>query len=489
MKQNNKGGSMYKTVNLLVVDDDESLIKVFDRVAREQGLTVMLCRNGVEALEYLNKNVVEVAVVDIKLPGYNGMQILEYVKRNQFPTEVIMMTGLGSVETAVNAIKLGAYDYITKPFDDINKVVVLINKALEKYRLVQKIRRLERQNVDQFSYEEMVGKSRKMQEVFNTVDSIAGTTSTILILGESGTGKELVARAVHQRSKRKDKPFVVINCASLSEHLLESELFGHKKGSFTGAINDKRGLFEEADNGTIFLDEIGEIPQLIQVKLLRVLQEGEMRPVGGNQSKKVDVRVIAATNRDLQQNVKDGRFREDLFYRLNVISVTLPPLRERPEDIPLLAYHFLEKYRKKMEKNVSKISVDALQSLQNYRWVGNVRELENVIERAVVLVNGDTINAKDLPSKVLGDAFYLGSEDGGEGADLSQFDYQEAKNRALWAFNRNYLTNLLRQSSGNLSSAASKAGMDRSNFKKIIRKYNVEIIEYKKKRFERETEE
>jgi DNA-binding NtrC family response regulator len=480
---------MYKTVNLLVVDDDESLVKVFERVAKEQGLSVMLCRNGVEALEFLNKNVVEVAVVDINLPGYNGMQILEYIKRNQFPTEVIMMTGLGSVETAVNAIKLGSYDYITKPFEDINKVIVIINKALEKYRLVQKIKRLERQTTDQFSYEELVGKSRKMQDVFGTIDSIAGTTSTVLILGESGTGKELVARAVHKRSKRKDKPFVVINCASLSEHLLESELFGHKKGSFTGAIADKRGLFEEADNGTIFLDEIGEIPQLIQVKLLRVLQEGEMRAVGGNQSKKVDVRVIAATNRDLQQNVKDGHFREDLFYRLNVISVTLPSLRERPEDVPLLGYHFLEKYRKKMEKNVTKISVDALQSLQSYRWVGNVRELENVIERAVVLVNGDTITSRDLPPKILGDAFYLSGEEGSESSDLSQFDYQEAKNRALWAFNRSYLANLLRQANGNLSSAASKAGMDRSNFKKIIKKYNVEILEYKKKQSSKSTEE
>jgi len=480
---------MYKTVNLLVVDDDESLVKVFERVAKEQGLTVALCRTGVEALEYLNKNVVEVAVVDINLPGYNGMQVLEYIKRNQFPTETIMMTGVGNVETAVNAIKMGAYDYITKPFEDINKVVVLINKALERYRLMQKIRRLERQSSDQISYEELVGKSRNMQDVFSTIDSIAGTTSTVLVLGESGTGKELVARAIHKRSKRKDKPFVVINCAALSEHLLESELFGHKKGSFTGAISDKRGLFEEADNGTIFLDEIGEVPPLIQVKLLRILQEGEMRPVGGNQSKKVDVRVIAATNRDLQQFVKDGMFREDLYYRLNVISITLPPLRDRPEDIPLLSYHFLEKYRKKMEKEVTKISVDALQSLQSYRWVGNVRELENVIERAVVLVNGDTITARDLPPKILGDAFYLTSDESGDSSDLSKFDYQEAKNRALWAFNRSYLSNLLRQANGNLSSAATKAGMDRSNFKKIIKKYNVEIMEYKRKQGGKTTEE
>lgn len=480
---------MYKTVNLLIVDDDDALVRVFERVAKEQGLSVAIARNGVDALEYLNKQVVEVAIVDINLPGYNGMQVLEYVKRNQFLTEVIMMTGVGSVETAVNSIKLGANDYITKPFDDINKVIVIINKALEKYRLVQKIRRLERQTTDTFSFEELVGKSRKMQEVFNTIDSIAGTTSTVLILGESGTGKELVARAVHKRSKRKDKPFVVINCAALSEHLLESELFGHKKGSFTGAINDKKGLFEEADGGTIFLDEIGEVPSLIQVKLLRVLQEGEMRAVGGNQSKHVDVRVIAATNRELQQFVKDGGFREDLYYRLNVISITLPPLRERPEDVPILAYHFLEKYRNKMEKEVTKISVDALQSLQSYRWVGNVRELENIIERAVVLVNGDTITARDLPPRLLGEAFYITAEDGGsESGDLCQFDYQEAKNRAMWAFNRSYLANLLRLANGNLSNAAGKAGMDRSNFKKIIKKYNVEVLEFKKKRSGKEAD-
>lgn len=476
---------MFKKTNLLIVDDDDALVKVFERVARDEGLTVDVARSGTEAIECLNRQVVEVAVVDVNLPGYSGLQLLEYIKSNQFSTEVVIITGVGTVETAVRAIKAGAYDYLTKPFEDITKVVMVINKALERFALMQKIRRLERQgNADKYAFEEIVGKSRRMQEVFNTIDSVAGTTSTVLILGESGTGKELVARAVHQRSKRERKAFVVINCAALPEQLLESELFGHVKGSFTGAVVDKKGLFEEADGGTLFLDEIAEIPLSTQVKLLRALQEGDIRPVGGNHGKHVDVRVIAATNRELAQMVKDGRFREDLYYRLNVISVTLPPLRERPEDIPLLAYHFLQKYCAKMEKTVTKIAVDALQVLQNYPWVGNVRELENVLERAVVLVGGDTVTVRDLPPRVLGESFYLAEEP--VPSDLSQFNYQDAKDRALWAFNRAYLANLLRQTSGNLSYAAQKAGMDRSNFKKIVKKFNIDLDEFRKKMARRE---
>ncbi|MBI4365452.1 MAG: sigma-54-dependent Fis family transcriptional regulator [Deltaproteobacteria bacterium] len=470
---------MYKHVNLLIVDDDEALVKVFERVAKDEGLSVAVARTGTEALERLNREPVEVAVIDINLPGYSGIQLLEYLKANNFPTEVVIITGVGTVETAVKAIKMGAYEYLTKPFEDITKVILVINKALEKYHLMQKIRRLERQRSDKYMFEGIVGKSRKMQEVFNVIESIAGTMSTALILGESGTGKELVAQAIHRRSKRAEKPFVVINCAAIPEQLLESELFGHRKGSFTGAIQDKKGLFEEANNGTIFLDEIGDLPVATQVKLLRVLQEGEIRPVGGNHSSHVDVRLIAATNRDLEQLVREGKFREDLYYRLNVISINLPPLRERNEDIPLLTYHFLQKYSKRLEKSVSKVAIDALQALQNYSWVGNVRELENVIERAAVLVNGDTVTIRDLPPRILGESFYLAEEP--VTSDLSQFKYQEAKERALWAFNRAYLGNLLRQTGGNLSYAAAKAGMDRSNFKKIVRKFHVDLEEYKKK--------
>ncbi len=468
---------MFKTFNLLIVDDDSALVKVFERLAKDSQWTYEVARSGTEAIEKMNKSVFEVCILDIKLPGYNGMQVLEYIKSNQFTTETIMITGVGSVESAVHAIKLGAYDYLTKPFDDIQKVVLIISKALERYRLLQKIRHLEKQSDDKFAYEGIVGKSRKIQDVFNTIDNIAATTSTVLISGESGTGKELVARAIHRKSARKSKPFVIINCAALSEHLLESELFGHKKGSFTGAIQDKKGLFEEADKGTIFLDEIGEIPPSTQVKLLRVLQDGEMKSVGGNQSKIVDVRLIAATNKNLQVMVKEGTFREDLYYRLNVITLVLPALRERSEDITLLTYHFLEKYNRKINKSVNKISVDALQALQSYKWEGNVRELENVIERAVVLVKGDEVTARDLPSNVLGDSFYL--VEGIADNDLSQYPYHDAKDKAMIVFNKSYLANLLRQCKGNISAAASKAGMDRSNFKKILKKYEVDVGEIK----------
>lgn len=478
---------MYKSVNLLVVDDDESLIKVFERVAKEQEWSIIVARNGIEAIEYLNKNVIEVAVVDLNLPGYTGMQILEYVKNNSFPVEMIMITGVGTVETSVQAIKMGAFDYLLKPFDDILKVINVISRAMERHRLLQKLKRFENQATDKFSYEGIVGKSKKIQEVFNVIDNISASSSTVMILGESGTGKELVARAIHERSKRADKPFVVINCSAIPEQLLESELFGHKKGSFTGAVSDKKGLFEEADTGTVFLDEIGEVPSSIQVKLLRVLQEGEVRPVGSNVNQHVDVRLITATNRDLVQLVHENRFREDLYYRINVIGIQLPPLRDRPEDIPLLAYHFLQKYCKKMNKEIKHISIDALQTLQNYGWVGNVRELENVIERAVVLVTNDTIQARDLPPRVLGESFYL-VDDGGA-TDLTQFNYQDAKDRALRSFNFSYITNLLKQTDGNISVAAEKAGVDRSNFKKIVNKYNIDVDEFKKRKNRKKQEE
>lgn len=465
---------MFKKTNLLIVDDDPALVRVFERLARDRHWTYASAKTGNEAMEFLNRQIFQVAVVDIKLPGYTGIQLLEYIKRNSIATEVMMITGVGTIETAVHAIKEGAYDYLTKPFDDIEKVAVVIEKAMERYSLMMQIKSLERQTTGQYVYEGIIGRSHKMQEVFSTIDNVAITVSTILITGESGTGKEMVARAIHNRSPRHHKPFVVINCAAIPEQLLESELFGHKRGSFTGAIADKKGLFEEADGGTVFLDEVGEIPPSIQVKLLRVLQEGEVRPVGDVVSRHVDVRLLAATNQDLVQAVKEGRFREDLYYRLNVISVLLPPLRDRADDIPLLTYHFLEKYSKKTGKRVDKISIDAISALQSYSWIGNVRELENVIERAVVLVVGDTIAARDLPPRILGESFYLFEEGG---TDLTQYSYREAKQRMLVSFNRAYLRNLLKQASGNISFAAEKAGMDRSNFKKLLKKFGVDATD------------
>lgn len=468
---------MYKGIQLLIVEDDESMAKVLERLAKDHNWTYRVAKTGADALEIFNSEIVEAALIDIKLPGFNGMQILEHLKKNHFATEVIIITGVGTVESAVAAIKLGAYDYLTKPFDDIHQVASLVEKARERYHLVQKIKKLERQSTDQYQFEDIVGKSPKMQEVYHLIENIAPTHTTVLISGESGTGKELVAAAIHRRSHRKDKPFIVINCAAIPEQLLESELFGHKKGSFTGAIADKRGLFEEANGGTLFLDEIGEIPVSVQVKLLRVLQEGEIRAVGSNISRRVDVRLLTATNKDLQLLIKEGRFREDLYYRIHVIGMHLPALRDRPEDISLLAYHFLKKHSARLSKKVEKFSVDVLQTLQNYEWIGNVRELENVIERACVLVQGDTIHIKDLPPQVLGSSFYLADETGTK--DLTQYPYQEAKDRAVGSFNRSYLTSLLKQTDGNISTASERAGMDRSNFKKIIKRYNIDVAEFK----------
>ncbi len=471
---------MFKPINILIVDDDPAMAKVFEKIAREEGWSYVTAHNGNDAIEHLNKESVEVAMVDIALPGYNGMQILEYITQNKIQTEVLIMTGVGSVEMAVQAIKMGAFDYFTKPFSDINKITHAIKMAMEHRRLLQKLHHMERSSSEGEPFEGMIGKSRKMIEVFDLIDNVATTNSTVLILGESGTGKELVAQALHNRSRRSDRPFVVINCSAVPEGLLESELFGHRKGSFTGAIADKKGLFEEADGGTIFLDEVGDIPPAIQVKLLRVLQEGEIRSVGENESRRVDVRIVAATNRNLSEMVAEGKFREDLFYRLNVITIDLPPLRERMEDVPPLAYHFLQKYSKKAGKELTGFSVDAMTAMQRYKWVGNVRELENIVERASVLTSTGVINARDLPPRVLGDSFYLTQED--IPADLWQFSYQDAKERAFMAFNKAYLTGLLRQSKGNVSYAAAKAGMDRSNFKKILKKTNINLEEFKKNR-------
>ncbi|MFH1654586.1 MAG: sigma-54 dependent transcriptional regulator [Pseudomonadota bacterium] len=463
--------------NLLVVDDDRTLTKVFEKLSKDHTWSYSVAMTGTEARDLLGQNFFEVALIDVRLPGFTGIQILEYIKQNNLPTEVVIMTGLGTVETAVDAIKKGAYDYLTKPFDDIERVARVIEKAMERNRLVRRLHILERKSPTEVEYEGIIGKSPRMQEIYATIDAIAPTPSTVLILGESGTGKELIARAIHRRSTRVDKPFVVINCAAIPSELLESELFGHKRGSFTGAIMDKKGLFEEADGGTVFLDEIADIPPNIQVKLLRVLQEGEIRAVGENNSQQVDVRIVAATNVDLVKAVHDGRFREDLFYRLNVIGINLPPLRERLDDIPILAQHFLDKYNKRANKSITTISIDAMQSLQHYRWVGNVRELENIIERAVVLTRDNVIRAQDLPSKVLGDSFYQVAEEVKE--DITHLSYRLAKEKALSAFNRAYITALMKDAKGNISIAADKAGMDRSNFKKLIKRYKMDIGKFR----------
>jgi DNA-binding NtrC family response regulator len=454
---------------ILIIDDERVMLRAWERILTGENYQVETCDNGVEGLARAQQEAFDVVLLDIMMPNISGMDVLRELKAKVPELEIIMMTAYATIDTAVAAIKLGAYDYLVKPFENIDSVVNVVRRAVERRRLIDRNRQLESELEVRDRFEGMVGSSLKMRDVFKLVEGVAYSSASVLIQGESGTGKELVAKAIHYRSPRKDRAFVVINCSALTETLLESELFGHVKGAFTGAIANKKGLFELADGGTIFLDEIGEIPPATQVKLLRVLQEGEVKRVGSNETVRVDVRVVAATNSDLQEGMKRGTFREDLFYRLNVISIQLPPLRERREDIPLLAYHFLRKYSERMGKKIERIAPEALALLQAYRWAGNVRELENVIERAVVLQHGDTVVPSDLPPHIA-QVTQVGLDDH---KSLSNLPYKKAKRMALVAFERRYLTSLLSRSGGNISQASRAAGLDRSNFRRILKKYNL----------------
>jgi DNA-binding NtrC family response regulator len=411
-----------------------------------------------------------VAVLDINMPNITGMELLRAFKQTRPDVEVVMMTAYATVETAVEAVKAGAYDYLTKPFESIDDLTLTVGKAAERRALRTRTRNLEEQISVREKFEELVGQSAQMRAVFKLVQTVSHSSATVLIHGESGTGKELIARAIHYRSPRKDKPFVAINCSALTETLLESELFGHVRGAFTGALANKQGLFEAANGGTIFLDEVGDLPQATQVRLLRVLQEGEVKPVGSNENVKVDVRVLAATNVDLAKAKSTGKFREDLFYRLNVIPVNLPPLRDRPDDVPLLAGHFLSMHAKKSQKKVTGIGPQAMEALTLYKWPGNVRELENVMERAVVLTPNEVLEVEDLPSEMRTTAKSAADV---EIYSLAHLPYAEAKRLALRAFERRYLMAIIERNDQNISSAAKAAGIDRSNFRRLLKQYEV----------------
>ncbi|MDP1920832.1 MAG: sigma-54 dependent transcriptional regulator [Myxococcales bacterium] len=459
-----------KKAKVLVVDDDKIVLRAASEILSREGYTVVAIDDAVEGLSAAKDPSFDVAVLDIKMPNLSGMDLLKAFKQSRPDVEVIMMTAFATVETAVEAVKAGAYDYLTKPFENIDVLSLAVARAAEKKALRDRTRFLEEALNFKNQFEDLVGQSQQMRSVFKLVETVSYSTATVLIQGESGTGKELVARAIHYRSPRKDKPFVAVNCSALTDTLLESELFGHMKGSFTGATANKKGLFEAADGGTIFLDVMGDIPAATQVRLLRVLQEGEVKRVGANDTLKVDVRVIAATNVDLTKAKEQGRFREDLFYRLNVISVQLPSLRERPEDIPLLASHFLRIYADKMGKKLSVISTGAMEALTTARWIGNVRELENVIERAVVLSATEQIDLEDLPAEI------RSNQKGGADVELfslAHLPYAQAKKLAMRAFERRYLSALLEKSAGNVSSAARAAGVDRSNFRRLLKQYEV----------------
>jgi len=386
---------------ILVVDDEQNARAALRTILTEEGYDIAEAADGEEGFAKLRDWGPDLVLADVRMPRMDGLALLAKAKESGSDATFVMMTAFASIETAVAAVKAGAENYLVKPLD-VSAVLVFLGKALEKRALVREAATLRERVRERFRLEGMVGESPELAAVYDVVRQAAPTKATVLILGESGTGKELIAQALHELSPRKDKPFVKVSCAALSETLLESELFGHERGSFTGAVGRKEGRFELADGGTLFLDEIGEISPTVQVKLLRALQTREFERVGGTQTLKVDVRVVAATNRDLAAFAKSGKFREDLFYRLNVVAVTLPPLRNRKGDIPALAAHFIDKYSKNYGKTIEGLAPGTLNALLSHDWPGNVRELENAIERAIVLCKGDQLTADDLPATLRG---------------------------------------------------------------------------------------
>jgi len=386
--------------NILIIDDEKSLLDLLSVVLKKEGYRVKTSLAPAKIFDLLEKEQFDLLICDIKLPQVSGMDILKYVRENKPEIPVIMITAYGSLKQAVEALKAGAVDYILKPFD-VEELKIIIAHEMEKRKLREENVLLKRDLREKYSYENMIGKSKAMQEIYALIEKTAATDSTVIITGESGTGKEMAARAIHLHSRRGSNPFVSINCAALPESLLESELFGHAKGSFTGAVADKKGMFEAATRGTLFLDEVGETSPWTQVKILRALQERKIRRVGGTDEIPVDVRIIAATNQDLKKRIEEGKFREELYYRLNVISFEMPPLRKRVEDIPLLVNYFLQNCCLKMNKKMKRVAPEVISYFEAYSWPGNVRELENVIERVVAIEDRETITAAALPREII----------------------------------------------------------------------------------------
>ncbi len=382
---------------ILVADDEKSMREFLDIMLKKEGYRVTLASNGDEVIKLIEKDIFDLALVDLRMPKQDGLSVLKHIKTVSPETIVIVITAYASADTAIKAMKEGAYDYITKPFK-IDEMKLVIQNALEKRHLQKENRILKEVVRDRYQFDNIIGQSPKMLELYDLLEKVAPTKTNILITGESGTGKELVAKAIHYNSPRREKPFVTLNCGAIPESLIESELFGHMKGAFTDAIATKKGLFEVADEGTIFLDEISELPLMMQVKLLRVLQDKEFKRVGGTEDIRVDVRIISATNKDLEEAVREKQFREDLFYRLNVIQIKLPSLRERKEDIPLLVNHFIKRYSEELGKQITQVSPEALRILMKYDYPGNVRELQNIIERSVALETSQELTAQNLKS-------------------------------------------------------------------------------------------
>jgi two-component system NtrC family response regulator len=453
---------------ILIVDDEKNYLLVLSAVLEEEGYEVLTALSGLEALETQKSSDVDLVLTDMKMPGMDGIDLLERIKAYDPDLPVIMMTAHGTVDKAVEAMQKGAYSYILKPFDN-ERLILYVKKAISVYQVVKENRRLRNAVESQYQFGKIIGKSKIMRDVFETIQKVAPSSATVLIEGESGTGKELVAKSIHFNSPRRDNPFVAVNCSALAEGLLESELFGHERGAFTGAVSSKKGRFELAHGGTLFLDEIGELSANLQVKLLRVLQEKAFERVGGVRSIAVDIRVIAATNKNLYLEMRAGRFREDLFYRLNVVHIVIPPLRDRREDLHLLVNHFLQKYaaERKSAVPVRGIAQDVDRLFDEYSWPGNVRELENVIERVMILCPNEIITGNDLPRgfrSSLDNALHLD----GIPAGAKLYETLEMVERAM-------IQRAMKMADNIQSHAAAILGIGKSGLNQKIKKYSLEV--------------
>jgi two-component system NtrC family response regulator len=450
-------------VNVLIVEDEKSQREMLEGFLLGQGFSVSSVDGGGKALDDVRRGNLDLVLLDYKMPGMDGLQTLREIKKINPELAVVMMTAYGTIETAVQAMKEGAADYLTKPID-LDELLLLIEKVSEKILLLRENKELKEQLRERYRFDQIVYGSGAMEEVVNLTGRVAKSEATVLIRGESGTGKELIANAIHYAGSRADRPFIKINCTALPENLLESELFGHEKGAFTGAIQRRIGRFEEAHTGSIFLDEIGDLSPALQMKLLRFLQEKEFQRVGSNQTIKADVRVMAATNRDLEEGIRRGTFREDLYYRLNVIAIFLPPLRERKGDIPLLIDHFLQKYSQKNRRAIPKISKEARDLLLQYTYPGNVRELENIIERSLVISRGDIITTRDLPLQV---------REGVQEAKLSPDSKEESLNAILSEMERDLIIKALDENGGVQTRAAQSLGISERVLRYKMKKYRL----------------
>ncbi|HEU5176766.1 MAG TPA: sigma-54 dependent transcriptional regulator, partial [Burkholderiales bacterium] len=453
------------SARILVVDDEEIVLASCRRALGNGERIVDTASSGTEALRKIEEGPYDVVLLDIKMPDVDGLEVLQRVKEAHPDIEVVMVTGLSQIETAVRSMKLGAFDYVPKPFDP-DELAVVVDRALEHRRLLQENVSLKSAVGSKYRFENIIGTAPRMQEVFRLIAQCAPTNTTVLITGESGTGKELIARAIHYNSLRKDNPIVPVDCMSLSENLLESELFGHVKGAFTGAIANKRGLLDVASGGSVFLDEVGNIPLSIQAKLLRVIQEREFKAVGDTRTQSANIRLICATNRDLRAMVAEGSFRDDLFYRINIFPIRVPALRERREDIPALAFHFLKSCSAEIGKPLTRFSDDAMSLLTSHDWPGNVRELENAVHRAVILASGDVVRKAHLAG--------LGAQPAGAapktGEELKKIK-KAAREKSVEAIEKAFVLDALKRNDWNVTRSAEETGMQRANFQALMKKH------------------